>query len=73
MNNLLNFLFNTEKLSEILRDNWIEIFDPEYVDNYIIGGLNNKLDQVSDLMDYISEKATGKKSEINTLNKSKNN
>ena len=39
MNNLLNFLFDTERLSEILRDEWITIYDPDYIDNYVIGGL----------------------------------
>ena len=73
MNVFLQFLFDVEKLNKYIRNDWIEIYDTAYIDNTIIRGIEERLPQLADLLGQLSEKATGRKSElINTLEQSLN-
>lgn len=47
-----------------MRDSWCEIYDPNYIDDTIIQGLQEKLIDLAPLLAIISEKATGKTSEL---------
>ncbi|KAL4453394.1 hypothetical protein ABPG74_017601 [Tetrahymena malaccensis] len=69
MNVFLQFLFDIEKVNKYVRDGWIEIYDPGYIDNQIITqNLQEKLPVVADLLAQLSQKATGKKSDlVNTI------
>jgi len=59
MNIFLSFLLSRHKLNKFIREEWIKVFDLNYVDNVIIHNLlENKL-RISDCLNKISEKATG--------------
>lgn len=47
-----------------VRDSWCQIFDYNYIDDFVISGIDDKLVEIADLLAHISEKATGKKSEL---------
>lgn len=64
MNVFFNYLFNITALNENAREGWLQIYDKDFVDNKIIGKLEDRLGQVSDLLEHLSEKATGKKSQV---------
>ena len=64
MDVLLKFIFDINKVNHYVRDSWCEIYDPIYIDETIIKGLEDNLPNVADLLSIISEKATGKKSSL---------
>ena len=72
MNVFLQFLFDIEKVNKHLRPGWIDIYDPAYIDNQIITqNLQERLPLVADLLAQLSQKATGKKSDlVNALEQS---
>ncbi|EGR27662.1 hypothetical protein IMG5_191650 [Ichthyophthirius multifiliis] len=69
MNVFLQFLFDLEKVNKYLREKWIQIYDISYIDNQIITqALEEKLPLMADILGHLSQKATGKKSDlVNTL------
>lgn len=60
MHVLLQFIFDAEKLRELLREPWMEIYDFQYIDDKIIGGVEKNLPNVSDILRVVEKKATGK-------------
>ena len=57
MNELFEFLLDEEILKTKLREVWIKIYDPNYVDEKIIGGLLKTADDVEDLLGFLYQKA----------------
>lgn len=60
MHVLLQFIFDAEKLRELAREPWMEIYDFQYIDEKIIGGIEKNLPNVSDILRIVEKKATGK-------------
>ena len=66
MNELFEFLFDEDTLNNTLKNIWITVYDPTYVEEKIIGGLLKTANDVEDLLDFLYEKAR------NTLNDEEN-
>ena len=47
-----------------MKDEWCKIYDFNYIEETVINGLQDKLIDIASLLAIISEKATGKKSEL---------
>lgn len=47
-----------------IKDAWCKIYDPSYIEDTIINGIQEKLIDMAPLLAILSEKATGKKSEL---------
>lgn len=60
MHVLLQFIFDAEKLRESVREPWMDIYDFQYIDDKIIGGIEKNLPNVSDILRIVEKKATGK-------------
>jgi hypothetical protein len=60
MHNFLQFLFNADTLRENVREAWIEIYDFQYIDDKIIGGIEKNLPNVTEILRIVERKATGK-------------
>mmetsp|Transcript_13678 Transcript_13678/g.21443 ORF Transcript_13678/g.21443 Transcript_13678/m.21443 type:complete len:113 (-) Transcript_13678:1685-2023(-) len=60
MHTLLQFIFNAEILRQYLREHWMELYDFQYIDDKIIGGIEKNLPSVSDILRVVEKKATGK-------------
>ena len=58
MNELFTYLFDEDVLKNKLREKWIKLYDFNFVDNEIIGGLLNTKKNLSDLLAFIYNKAT---------------
>jgi hypothetical protein len=59
MNIFLSFLLSRHKLNKFIREEWIKVFDLNYVDNVVIHNLLQNKTKISDCLNKISEKATG--------------
>jgi hypothetical protein len=59
MNEFFKFLFNLDNLNNILRPEWIKLYDMEYVDNQIITGLQKNWELLSDMLSNIMTRAQG--------------
>ena len=64
MNVMLQFLFDGNMIEQYLRPEWIKIYDPSYIDDVVIGNIEANLSEVAELLNTISEKATGTKTEL---------
>ena len=80
MNVFFQFLFDVEKLNTYVRlsfsfeniifsifqvkEQWSQILDPSYIEEFVINGIDEKALLVTDILVYLSEKATGKQSEL---------
>ena len=60
MHIFLQFLFDAEGLRENLRADWMEIYDFQYIDEKIIGGIEKNLPNIAPILSHIEKKATGK-------------
>ena len=60
MHTFLQFCFNADKLRELCRDEWSQIYDLSYIDDKVIGGIEKNLPNVSDILARVERKATGK-------------
>lgn len=60
MHVLLQYIFNAEELRETAREPWMELYDYQYLDDKIIGGVEKNLPNVSDILRIVEKKATGK-------------
>ena len=58
MNEFFTFILDETILKEIIRPEWIKLYDYKYIDKTIIEGLLNIKPKLKDLLDYISSKAT---------------
>jgi len=61
---MFQFLFDVNMLKSHVRDDWCKIYDASYIDEFVIGGLQEKLTKMADLLATVSKKATGKVSEL---------
>ena len=71
MNELFTYLFDEDVLKNKLREKWIKLYDFNFVDNEIIGGLINTKKQIGDLLQFIYNKATANNIPINEAEKPK--
>jgi hypothetical protein len=60
MHTFLQFVFNADGLREYVRAKWMELYDFDYIDDKIIGGVEKNLPNVSDILRSLERKATGK-------------
>lgn len=60
MHTFLQFVFNADGLRENVREAWMELYDYQYIDEKIIGGVEKNLPTVSDILRNLERKATGK-------------
>ena len=58
MNELFTYLFDEDVLKNKLREKWIKLYDFNFVDKDIIGGLLITKKNISDLLTFIYNKAT---------------
>ena len=66
MNELFTYLFDEDVLKNKLREKWIKLYDFNFVDNEIIGGLLNTKKNISDLLTFIYNKATASNLPVET-------
>ena len=66
MNELFTYLFDEDILKNKLREKWIKLYDFNFVDNEIIGGLLNTKKNLSDLLTFIYNKATASNLPVET-------
>jgi len=74
MNEFFKYLFNVDMLNNVLRPEWIKLYDMTYIDTKIIGNLIKNSELLSDLLSSIMLKAMGENQlskESNNLNNSK--
>ncbi|CAD8115410.1 unnamed protein product [Paramecium sonneborni] len=64
MNVLLQFLFDIDKIITHIKPLWNEIYDPQYIQETVIGGLEQHFPMMKDLLSSLSSRATGKQSEL---------
>ena len=60
MHAFMQFAFNAEYLKEYLREPWSAIYDSQYIDEKIIGGVERNLPAVADIIKNVEKRATGK-------------
>ena len=61
MHTFLQFIFNTDELRENgIRDGWMELYDFQYIDDKILGGLEKNLANLTTILAQVEKKATGK-------------
>ena len=58
MNELFTYLFDEDVLKNKLREKWIKLYDFNFIDNEVIGGLLNTKKNLEDLLTFIYSKAT---------------
>ena len=57
MNEFFKFIFNPDILNKVLRPSWIQLFDFNYIDTNVIGGLLLNSEIYGDLLLYVQNKA----------------
>lgn len=67
MHVLLSFIFDEDNLKDHVRDSWCEIFDYKFIDVEIIAKVASRKIEVRNLLDSLSVRATGQKSQQNTV------
>ena len=75
MNEFYKFLFNPEILNNILRPEWIKLYDMTFVETKIIGNLLKNSELLNEFLNSIQNKSMGEiqiSKETNNLNYSKN-
>lgn len=76
MNEFFKFLFNPEVLTNVLRQEWIKLYDMTFIETKIIGNLLKNSELLSELLNNIMTKAMGEhqmaKETSNNLNNSRN-
>ena len=60
MHVFMQFAFNAETLREHLREEWMTLYDFQYIDDKIIGGVERNLPAVSEIIKSVEKRATGK-------------
>ena len=59
MHTLLSFLFNPDTLREQVREEWCTLYDYKFIDNEVIGKVQEHLMDVQDLLSKLSASASG--------------
>ena len=70
MHVFLQFAFNAETLREHLREEWMTVYDFQYIDEKIIGGVEKNLPAVADILKSVEKRATGKVSSALSISSS---
>ena len=60
MHVFMQFAFNADTLREYLREEWMNVYDYQYIDDKIIGGVEKNLPAVADILKSVEKRATGK-------------
>ena len=60
MHVFMQFAFNAETLRDYLREEWMTLYDFQYIDDKIIGGVERNLPAIADIVKNIEKRATGK-------------
>ena len=60
MHVFMQFAFNADTLREQLREEWMALYDFQYIDEKIIGGVEKNLPAVADIIKNVEKRATGK-------------
>ena len=60
MHPYLQFVWDAESLKTNMREKWMEIYDFDYIDTKIIGGIEKNLQSVCDILRSVEKKATGR-------------
>ena len=71
MNELFTYLFDEDVLKNKLREKWIKLYDFNFVDKDIIGGLLTTKKNISDLLTFIYNKATASNLPVDEKDKEK--
>ena len=71
MNELFTYLFDEDVLKNKLREKWIKLYDFNFVDKDIIGGLLTTKKNISDLLTFIYNKATASNLPVDEKDKDK--
>ena len=71
MNELFTYLFDEDVLRNRLREKWIKLYDFNFVDKDIIGGLLTTKKNISDLLTFIYNKATASNLPVDEKEKEK--
>ena len=66
MNELFTYLFDEDVLKNKLREKWIKLYDFNFIDNEVIGGLLNTKKNLGDLLIFIYNKATASNLPVET-------
>ena len=64
MNMFFTFLFDTSHLRDFIKPGWREIYDDNFIENKVLAKLESNLPLFKGLLNHLSIKATGKKSEL---------
>ena len=60
MHVFMQFAFNADTLRDNLREEWMTLYDFQYIDEKIIGGVEKNLPAVADIIKNVEKRATGK-------------
>ena len=60
MHVFMQFAFNADTLREHLREEWMSLYDFQYIDDKIIGGVERNLPAVAEIIKSVEKRATGK-------------
>ena len=60
MHVFLQFAFNADLLREHLREEWMTLYDFQYIDDKIIGGVERNLPAIAEIIKSVEKRATGK-------------
>ena len=71
MNELFTYLFDEDVLKNKLREKWIKLYDFNFVDKDIIGGLLTTKKNISDLLTFMYNKATASNLPVDEKEKEK--
>lgn len=56
----MQFAFNADLLRECLREEWMTLYDYQYIDDKIINGVERNLPSVANILTQVEKRATGK-------------
>jgi hypothetical protein len=59
MNEFFKFLLNQEVLNNLLREEWVKLYDFEYVDGKLLANLQANTEKLTDLINNVMIKAQG--------------
>lgn len=59
MHVFLQFIFNVEKIWDHVWHDWIQLYDFQYIDEKIIGGIEWNLPNVAEILGSVEKAATG--------------
>ena len=60
----LQFFYNEGNMQKWLRDEWLKIYDVDYVDTVLIAGVSNYLTEADELILYLDDKTSGRASAV---------